>query len=244
MPPPPSPPSAAPEAALHWSGGGAAARAASPVVASCGHTAGAAAAAPWSSSEPWVAAPGEETPVLAVVAGLREISFCNLRGSGDPPFPADGFGVREFPVSSRDITTKLSLGGNYDVITELFLSRGSLVSDIPAGDGKLVNLFLRCSHTYTEFRWGQLMQVIPNKLIWGQLMPGYTCWVQIRTADARSYCTTEFRWGQLMLGYTCWVQMRTADVSRISMYWDKLILLGTIREPYVVTLKKAITPVL
>jgi hypothetical protein len=53
--------------------------------------------------------------------------------------------VREFPVPSRDVTTKLSLGGNNDVITELFLPRGSLVSDIPAGDGKLVNLFLRCS---------------------------------------------------------------------------------------------------
>jgi hypothetical protein len=51
--------------------------------------------------------------------------------------------VREFPFPSRDVTTKLSLGGNNDVITELFLSRGSLVSDIPAGDGKLVNLFLR-----------------------------------------------------------------------------------------------------
>jgi hypothetical protein len=53
--------------------------------------------------------------------------------------------VREFPVHSRDVTTKLSLGGNNDVITELFLHRGSLVSDIPAGDGKLVNLFLRCT---------------------------------------------------------------------------------------------------
>jgi hypothetical protein len=53
--------------------------------------------------------------------------------------------VREFPVPSRDVTTKLSLGGNNDVITELFLPRGSLVSHIPAGDGKLVNLFLRCS---------------------------------------------------------------------------------------------------
>jgi hypothetical protein len=49
--------------------------------------------------------------------------------------------VREFPVPCRDFTTKLSLGGNNDVITELFLPRGSLVSDIPAGDGKLVNLF-------------------------------------------------------------------------------------------------------
>ncbi len=51
---------------------------------------------------------------------------------------------RKFPVPSRDVTTKLSLGGNNDVITELFLPSGSLVSDIPAGDGKLVNLFLRC----------------------------------------------------------------------------------------------------
>jgi hypothetical protein len=49
--------------------------------------------------------------------------------------------VREFPVPRRDVTSKLSLGGNNDVITELFLPRGSLVSDIPAGDGKLVNLF-------------------------------------------------------------------------------------------------------
>jgi hypothetical protein len=52
--------------------------------------------------------------------------------------------VREFPVPSRDVTTRLSLGGNNDVITELFLPRGSLVSEFPAGDGKLVNLFLRC----------------------------------------------------------------------------------------------------
>jgi hypothetical protein len=43
--------------------------------------------------------------------------------------------VHEFPVPSRDVTTKLSLGGNNDVITELFLPGGSLVSDIPAGDG-------------------------------------------------------------------------------------------------------------
>ena len=54
--------------------------------------------------------------------------------------------LREFPVPSRDVTTKLSLGGNNDVITELFLPRGSLVSDIPAGDLKLRNLFLRCTH--------------------------------------------------------------------------------------------------
>ncbi len=53
---------------------------------------------------------------------------------------------------SRDVTTKLSLGGNNDVITELFLPRGSLFSDIPAGDGKHVNLFLRCN--IVDFNFG------------------------------------------------------------------------------------------
>jgi hypothetical protein len=53
-----------------------------------------------------------------------------------------GGGDRKFPVPSRDVTTKHSLGGNNDIIIELFLHRGSLFSDIPAG--KLVNLFLRC----------------------------------------------------------------------------------------------------
>jgi hypothetical protein len=50
--------------------------------------------------------------------------------------------------------SKLSLGGNKDVITELFLPRGSLICDIPAGDGKLMNLFLRCilyCHARTRF---------------------------------------------------------------------------------------------
>ncbi len=40
--------------------------------------------------------------------------------------------------------TKLSLGGNYDVIYKLFLAWESLVSDIPAGDGNIEKLFLRC----------------------------------------------------------------------------------------------------
>ena len=38
------------------------------------------------------------------------------------------------PQPGCHYTTKLSLGGNNDVITELFLPRGSLVSDIPAGN--------------------------------------------------------------------------------------------------------------
>jgi hypothetical protein len=57
--------------------------------------------------------------------------------------------VREFTVPSRDVTTKLSLGGNNGVITELYLPRGSLISDIPAGDGKLVNLFFTVYTTTT-----------------------------------------------------------------------------------------------
>ncbi len=40
--------------------------------------------------------------------------------------------------------TKLSLCENYDVIYKLFLPRESLVSDIPAGDGNIEKLFLRC----------------------------------------------------------------------------------------------------
>ncbi len=68
--------------------------------------------------------------------------------------------VREFPVPSRDVTTKLSLGGNNDVITELFLPRGSLVSDIPAGDGKLVNLFLQCdAHGHIQYTSIAICQV-------------------------------------------------------------------------------------
>jgi len=48
-----------------------------------------------------------------------------------------------FP-SPAGMRTKLSLGG-YNLI---FPAHGeSLVSDIPAGDGKIVNLFLQCSNT-------------------------------------------------------------------------------------------------
>jgi hypothetical protein len=48
-------------------------------------------------------------------------------------------------VPSRDVTIELSLGGNNDVKTEYSCPGGVfLVSDIPAGDGKFVNLFLWC----------------------------------------------------------------------------------------------------
>jgi hypothetical protein len=50
-----------------------------------------------------------------------------------------------FPSPSGMSSTKLSLFGKYDVIYKLFLPRESLVSDIPAGDGKIEKLFLRCA---------------------------------------------------------------------------------------------------
>jgi hypothetical protein len=52
------------------------------------------------------------------------------------------FSILPFPAGMS--LTKLSLGGNYDVIYKLFLPRESLLSDIPAGDGNIEKLFLSC----------------------------------------------------------------------------------------------------
>jgi hypothetical protein len=72
--------------------------------------------------------------------------------------------VRKFPVPSRDVTTKLSLGGKNYVITELFLPRESLVSDIPAGDGKR-EPFLRCTVIANDGRRdGLLLDLYSNSL--------------------------------------------------------------------------------
>jgi hypothetical protein len=46
-----------------------------------------------------------------------------------------------FPSPARMSLTKLSLVGNYDVTYKLFLTRESLLSDIPAGDGNIKKLF-------------------------------------------------------------------------------------------------------
>ena len=46
--------------------------------------------------------------------------------------------------------TKLSLGGNNDVIHNLFPPRESLVNDIPAGDGNIEKLFIQCVNIYFE----------------------------------------------------------------------------------------------
>ncbi len=47
--------------------------------------------------------------------------------------------------------TKLSLGGNNLYRTSLFPLRQRLVSDIPAGDGNIVKLFLRCSYAFFRY---------------------------------------------------------------------------------------------
>ncbi len=48
--------------------------------------------------------------------------------------------VNDFPAPAKMSITKLSLAG----VVKLFLARESLVNDIPAGDGKIYNLFLQC----------------------------------------------------------------------------------------------------
>jgi hypothetical protein len=52
--------------------------------------------------------------------------------------------MSNFPSPAGMSLSKLSLAGNSLIIMELDLARESLVSDIPAGDGKTFNLFLHC----------------------------------------------------------------------------------------------------
>jgi len=52
-----------------------------------------------------------------------------------------------FPSPAGMSLTTLSLARNYLYMTSLFLPRESLVSDIPAGDGILANLFLQCTQS-------------------------------------------------------------------------------------------------
>ncbi len=50
--------------------------------------------------------------------------------------------VSDFPAPSWDVTKQTLPGRKY--IVKFFPARESLVSDIPAGDGKIANLFLQC----------------------------------------------------------------------------------------------------
>jgi hypothetical protein len=56
-----------------------------------------------------------------------------------------------FPSPAWMSLTKLSLGKSKDVIYKLFLPRESLVGDIPAGNGNVANLFLRCRVRKTNY---------------------------------------------------------------------------------------------
>jgi hypothetical protein len=52
--------------------------------------------------------------------------------------------VHEFTVSSRDVTNQTPPGQEYFSYDVIIPAQGEFSSDIPAGDGKLANLFLRC----------------------------------------------------------------------------------------------------
>jgi hypothetical protein len=56
-----------------------------------------------------------------------------------------------FPSSAGMSVTKLSLGGNNDVIYKLFPPMESLVNNIPAGDGNIEKLFLECTIKLSRF---------------------------------------------------------------------------------------------
>jgi hypothetical protein len=90
-----------------------------------------------------------------------------------PPHCKKSFSI--FPSPSRMSLTKLSLGGNYDVIYKLFLPRESLVSDIPAGDGKIDILFLQC-------RGSMKVTSRQHRMLWIRYIP---------ELDRMLYCTTD-----------------------------------------------------
>ncbi len=54
--------------------------------------------------------------------------------------------VSDLPVPSRDVTNQTLPGRD-----KLFLARENLVNDIPAGDGKIGNLFLQCIFSLRTF---------------------------------------------------------------------------------------------
>ncbi len=73
--------------------------------------------------------------------------MCVGPGSQSSPFsPHHKKSVLIFPSPAGMSLSKLSLGGNNDVIYKLFPLRESLVSDIPAGGGNIEKLFLLSTH--------------------------------------------------------------------------------------------------
>ncbi len=67
--------------------------------------------------------------------------------------------VHEFPVSSRDVTNQTPPGQEYFSYHVIIPTQGEFGSDIPAGDGKLANLFFTVYmvknykiHTHCNFK--------------------------------------------------------------------------------------------
>jgi hypothetical protein len=73
-------------------------------------------------------------------------------------------GLAVFPSPAGMSLTKLSLGGKNLYKTSLFPPRESLVSDIPAGDGKMANLFLQCvgADTAAGMNYNSLVLNVPS----------------------------------------------------------------------------------
>jgi hypothetical protein len=71
-----------------------------------------------------------------------------------------------FPSPAKMSLTKLCLGGNNLYKTSLFPPRKSWVSDIPAGDGNIDKLFLRCTDTYfTQICIGMHARILRGKMV-------------------------------------------------------------------------------
>ncbi len=78
-----------------------------------------------------------------IEAAARSVRLLMSRMEDDElwAFPHRNKSFSIFPSPAGMSVTKLSLGGNYDVLYKLFLPRESLVSDIQAGDGNIEKIF-------------------------------------------------------------------------------------------------------
>ena len=90
--------------------------------------------------------------------------------------------LASFPSPAGMSLTKLSLAGNNDVIYKLFLPRESLVSDVPAEDGNIANLFfyrvvtslIRGDHPPAWWpHWRQVTSLLHGDLTADNLPPSY-----------------------------------------------------------------------
>jgi hypothetical protein len=91
---------------------------------------------------------------IGLMEDMEDNSDCDSSFRKDMPCYASEYTVKKAfrysrpqPAPAGMSLAKLSLGGNNLYMTSLFPPRESLVSDIPAGDGNIKKLFLRCSES-------------------------------------------------------------------------------------------------